>query len=256
VIYPCKICDSDSFHIASRLVKNANSYFRLASYYRCTNCRFAFGDFFDNIQSLVIEDFYKYPDYLKYDHWARFEHDGIGPGRREILLRSLQIAEENLRKKPQRVLIYGNGMSKIISLLNSGGNSFQVFATFSYTGHPNEITQREFPKYYQTFDCIIAAEVFEHFVNPINDFANMLKFLKPKGWIVGTTGSLEQYSKIHLENPLHYLFGNPSNGHVAFYSRESIGVLATKLGLIDNTDLASQFGHDSRKWRIILGLRS
>ncbi len=169
------------------------------------------------------------------------------------MLKNLKYAEKMMDQRVKKILIYSNGVSKILDIINKKCN-YSVYATYSYNNHENEIQEDEFSKYYDYFDCVICAEVFEHFTDPFFNFQNVIKFLRPGGWLVGTTGSVEQYAKLFKNDPTYYLTKNPISGHSSFYTESSIEILSNKLGVINRTTIADVNGHDQRKWRIAFGL--
>lgn len=245
----CKICKSN----ATEFYQNSFSFDRKkieVNYFKCAKCGFLFSNYLDSFTNEELKMFYRYPNYLANDEWAKLEHTGKGEGRFPIILDSILYVEYLAKVKMNRILIIGNGLSKALTKLISSPYNYEVYAFDSFLNHPQEIKSEDQNLYYNSFDCIVSAEVYEHFLDPLNDFNNLKSFVRAGGWIVGTTGSVEQYSKLFPERPYYYITDNPKSGHSSFYSYKSITSIARQLNYIDYSRLASEEGHDSRKWRI------
>lgn len=245
----CKICGYRTNLIYSVVLKDVQ-FGRCCEYFECQHCGFCFTPSFDNLTSTEWAAFYKYPDYLDQDRWGMLEWKGIGPGRTEILINSLEYGELLIGRIPNKILIHGNGLSKALENLNSLEKyNGRVYATFSYTGHKNEINDMNFVNRNE-YDLIIAAEVFEHFSDPVKEFGLLQTFLTVGGCMVGTTGSVEKFKEQYPEDPYRYLIAQPRNGHLCFYSKSAIEIISEKLNLLNCSQFTSVADFDLKKWRI------
>jgi rfaE bifunctional protein nucleotidyltransferase chain/domain len=246
----CKVCSCIAKKILSKNAVFCNRSVPL-EIYKCLNCGFVFSDALDTLNNDDYFDLYKYPSYLEVDEWARYEYLNIGPGRSDIQLDGLYLAERLLQKKIGRILLLGSGSSKLPSLLKEMGNGeISIYTTGALSNNNNINITEQFTrdKYKGYFELILSAEVFEHYRNPINEFRELIDLLDPNGLIVGTTGAVEYRG----DDSYAYITSEPRNGHVSYYSRQSISKIASKLSLHDYTMRASNIGHASTKWRVIL----
>ena len=171
----CKICGALSIPCAEvdapwKVLGNAK-----LRYYKCENCGASFTDAFDRFTSEQIKQLYRYPDYFEVDRWAKLESEGIGPGRAQILLDSLWVGEKSLGRPATSVLVAGNGSSKFPHLLKHIRPDIRTIDFSDIADTPN-----------RSYDIILSAELFEHFVEPRKEFAKLLSLLAPDGVAVGT----------------------------------------------------------------------
>lgn len=250
---PCKICGAPSsvFFHSPLFYKHFS---KDCLYYTCTECEFQFTTAYDDFLDTDFQTLYSYPEYLEIDEWARMEHIGIGSGRADIQMESLICAQKLSKDSINKVLVLGNGTCRFPALVSQLGIECFHYSPWGWAYDEYAINKECISDYYEYFDCVISAEVYEHFVYPVAEFQNTLRFLRRNGWLIGTTGGIEWYRSIAPMNPSFYLTANPRNGHASFFSERSIDVLATRLKVQNATTRAGQSGHNARKWRVAFSI--
>ena len=119
-----------------------------------------------------------------------------------------------------RHLDYGGGSGLLSRLLREDG-----WSSSSYDPFVDKDTAIE---ELGTFDLVTAYEVFEHVPDPGQLMNNLAALAKPDGIILFST--LVSDGHIGPAGSLDWWYAAPRNGHISLYSRDSLGLLATRHG--------------------------
>jgi len=204
--------------------------------YECSSCGFVFSDLVDNFTDEEYKQFYKYPEYLEYDPIAKREHEENFLNRSVLLFNlAADFMKKTLNKNP-KILVYGNGKSKAVKLLLNSG--LEAYSYMSETNYGTEITDLSTKKDF--FDLVVSTEVAEHFGNPVKEFGQIKDVLKVGGWTVHSTNCKDRVVKNHVGNigkTLEYMISDvmKNAGHVSFYTKASVDILAKKLNMINRS---------------------
>jgi len=239
----CKICNTESLFLFKREIDRPDFSSYEHEYYECQKCSFMFSTGLDNLTKEQWDQFYKYPDYLQFDGPARDEFKAQNMESTRIkFLERLMLKLPNVRSTPiKKVLIWGNGKSLLLKKLNL---KYDTYATYSSTNSSKELTEKDFPKFKNSFDLVTSIEVIEHFTDPLEEFKVMKSLLKPGGQILASTGSKDSHiwsssETCNIAESLNYLIPyRPRNGgHICFYAMKTVEKLAEILGMKnDSTD--------------------
>lgn len=212
----CKWCNGKAKHFDyCDFNKSCNGYPLgrsniLVEYFRCQSCQFIFTDFFDDWNH---EDF---ATYVYNDEYINVDPDYVG-------LRAKNKVDEfhpvlQYGKKTHSLLDYGGGAGTFTKgLRDRGFKNVQVYDPFSQPEKPDEL-----------FDVVTAFEVVEHSISPRETFTDMLSYMKNDGClIVSQTIQPKDIDTIGS----NWWYMAPRNGHVSFYSDETLRILALDMGL-------------------------
>ncbi len=180
-------------------------------YYSCRQCGFTFTRAFDNWTSAEFSRFVYNDRYTIHD-----------PEYEEIRPRTLaRIVNEHFSENREDIIVldYGSGSGQF-------GNTLFAFGFASVTSYdPFSSPSRPTSQY----DMITCFEVFEHVVDPQALVADLASFLSSDGAIFLTTGiCTEAILDAGLQN---WDYCSPRNGHISFYSLQSLRHLAETRGL-------------------------
>lgn len=192
----CKICNEATYELNDKQFDIV--------YHRCTRCGFIYEDpkFHLNLNDEKSE----------YDsHNNSIENDGYV----NMFRRFIEAFEPYLKGK--RILEYGSGPEPVLSeLLRQGGYEVTSFDPF-FLPDTNYLNK--------TYDLITSTEVFEHFVNPIEEIEKLLSLIN-KGGILAI---MTQFPK----DDTHFLnwWYRRDITHISFYTIESFEYIAAKYNL-------------------------
>jgi len=87
---------------------------------------------------------------------------------------------------------------------------------------------------------VVSTEVAEHFSNPLAEFKQIKNILRKGGWTTHSTTCKDRVVKNYIGNfgkTLEYMIGDvmKNAGHVSFYTKKSIDILANKLDMINKS---------------------
>lgn len=119
--------------------------------------------------------------------------------------------------KEGHILDYGSGPNPVLSiLLKQRGYNVDIYDPYFHREIPSNIH----------FDLITSTEVVEHFHEPLTSFEQMVKLLKPKGYLCILT-------LFHHNDMQHFedWFYQRDPTHVIFYRPKTLSVLANLLNL-------------------------
>lgn len=207
---PCKICGGPATpHTQIDLGFSCGGPHPLSGeyvpYHRCAICGFIYTRFMDHWTSgefaeRIYNDIYGHID-PGYDGWrARmFAPDVIAM----------------LGERRPRILDYGGGKGVLSGLLREAGFEAESYDPFSSPKRPKGL-----------FDLVIAVEVLEHSVTPMETLQEMRDLLEPDGAILATT--LVGSPRPDADNPSDYIA--PRNGHVQQFTIPSLMIAANQIG--------------------------
>ena len=180
-------------------------------YHRCPACRFLFTTAFDRLT----------PDDLR-RHVYNADYPLVDPDYADRRPRANAALLARLFPGPRlaRVLDYGGGDGLLADLLRAAG--------FPHAETYDPLVPRHAARPAGRFDLVVSFEAVEHSTDPAATFAEIAGLLADPGLVLFST--LVQPADID-ERGLGWWYAAPRNGHVSLYSRESLGVLARRLGL-------------------------
>ena len=217
----CKICSSIIKEKAfSKPVKDKKIIF---DYYYCSKCNCLFSDGMDKFTNKQYEDWYSYPEYLKYDNAGTAEY------RRFRAIKEREV----IAPKSKKILVHGSGASEVEKSFKDLG--LEVWSTYSNYKEVNcNIDPSKLPIGY--FDLIISNEVAEHWANPDYEFSLIERVLKKNGFFIGSTGITDnQLKKGKLEDWIYLDNRCLHAGHVMLWSWEAIDIMAKRYNLINKS---------------------
>ncbi|MGC3961954.1 MAG: class I SAM-dependent methyltransferase [Rhodocyclaceae bacterium] len=181
-------------------------------YYRCQKCGFTFTPYFD---TWSVDDFATHIYNAEYG--PRYDPGYLGARPRHnanIIFNSFGQCRENLQ-----VLDYGSGLGMLADLLREGGCARTAsFDPFTHVERPEGV-----------FNMVTSFEVFEHSTDPETLVADVMSFVAEDGAVFFSTVLCRQE---YVESGLHnWWYCGPRNGHVSFYTPESLTLLARRHGM-------------------------
>ena len=201
----CKLClqPSAPYDRATVLMKH------VVQYYQCSSCGF-----------IQTEE----PHWLDEAYASPINLSDIGlVGRNVAFSKVTQAVIGAFLKRDQSYLDYGGGYGLFVRLMRDAGLDFYL-----YDKHCTNLFARGFEVEAQSehgFELVTAFEVFEHLVQPLETIAQMLQF---------SSNILFSTSLVPEHNPKladWWYFGLDHGQHVAFYSYQSLLVIARRFGL-------------------------
>ena len=179
-------------------------------YYSCSSCLFTFTEAFDGwshedfAQNIYNDDYVLHdPEYLSIrpkKHAEMFL--GFSPSVREL-----------------NILDYGSGLGILEKELRQNGfDNFDSYDPFTNVKSPKQ----------SSYDLVVSFEVFEHHPNPKQLFEEIKTYLKPNGALFFATLKIDQ--SVIDAGLSNWWYCVPKNGHISFYSYNSLMLLANKYG--------------------------
>ena len=194
----CKICNQGSHLLFEILVLQK---YRV-KYYKCQNCGF-----------IQTED----PYWLTEAYSSPIGLIDVGLLQRNILLsEKVSVILDEIHSVNGTYLDYGGGYGIFVRLMRDKGFNFYLYEMYA---------QNLFAKYFEMedaetkngFDCLTAFEVFEHFVNPVEEIEKMFR------WAKTIIFSTELQPNDYIEKAADWWYFVPEAGqHVSLYSLDSL----------------------------------
>jgi len=100
--------------------------------------------------------------------------------------------------------------------------------SYGFKIYEGEIEHKEIPKNY--FNVLTLFEVIEHLNNPLLLLKQCKDILKPGGILVIGTGNTDSWTQKVKSNNWEYYDINKHGGHISFFNKSSIRLLAKKAG--------------------------
>jgi len=203
MLIKCKVCESATKFLANSLLLSKYN----VSYFQCSNCGF-----------VQTEE----PYWL-----AEAYSDVIGKSDVGLVFRNHYCSQKtyqiisNLFNHESNFLDYGGGYGLFVSMMRNLGLDFYWLDKFCDNlfakGYEVNINQQ--------YELVTAFEVFEHFVNPIEEIENILKFSRN---ILFSTEILPTDNP----KPDEWWYYVPQEGqHISIYTLKSLSIIAEKYNL-------------------------
>jgi hypothetical protein len=218
---PCLICNTPTQHYDfvefSKNCEERRGTFLpptgiMVDFNRCTNCGHVFAPCFSkwtpedftthiyNKEYLIADP--EYPE-IRPSHFGREIHRLFGNFKSEL-----------------RHVDYGGGDGLTSDMLKSWGWDTRTYDPYGKSS--NQIPEGK-------FNLVTAFEVFEHSPDPQETMRNISKLLDDPGILLLTTGFSD--GEIDDERKLKWWYASPRNGHISFFTKQSIIMLAQQYGL-------------------------
>ena len=192
------------------------------SKFYCPACHFLWTDVFKNMD--LVEYGKKYVE-NNYDHQRR-------PTESRMACAPYLLGKLVRLTGGRRFLDYGCGYNTtyLYELRSRGFDVWgcDISAAVNYSRFVLQLPFENFPDSF--FDGIYSLDVMEHFSQFGEDFKNISRILKPGGYVLHNTISLDEYWKGDKEPPDDPMVWAP--WHCSVFSERSAAMLADKVGLI------------------------
>ncbi len=201
----CKICEGQVLNFAKAKVLNKYD----VNYFQCSNCGF-----------VNTED----PYWLEEAYSNPIARSDVGLVLRNIIFSKLTSSViSNIFNPEARFLDYGCGYGLFVRIMRDLGFNF-----YGYDKFCDNIFSQGLEATEQGIDCyegVTAFEVFEHFVNPIDEIEQVLRFSRN---ILFSTGLLPASNP----KPIEWYYYAPHEGqHVSIYTSKALLIIAEKFNL-------------------------
>ncbi len=237
----CKICGNSGIHMYHKNYPGfvENTFFDI---YRCNNCNTNFSSVKISSEELnqLYEKIYSNKNaqgYDKYIELARNIKQNSNPVKylSKFHASYFGIFKELRNINNKTILDVGCGLGYLTFVLNKLGHKVtgldvssnaikyakENFGDLFVQGTIDELL----PSTLNTFDYVIASEIIEHLLNPIEFLQTLLKFIRPGGKIIVTTPNKDYMN----ERAIWYTDLPPV--HLYWFSKKSIEVIAGKIGV-------------------------
>jgi SAM-dependent methyltransferase len=189
--------------------------------YYCPACHFLWADVFDNLS--LAEYGVKYTE-NNYEHQRK-------PVESRMAFAPRLLAQLIWRTGGRRFLDYGCGYnySYIYELRSRGIDLWgcDISAAVPYSRFVRRLPADGYPD--EWFNGLYSIDVMEHVADFFNDFRAMTRLLRPGGFLLHNTISLDAYWKGDDQPPDDPMVWAP--WHCSVFSNRSAGLLAEKMGL-------------------------
>ncbi|WP_157135549.1 class I SAM-dependent methyltransferase, partial [Kamptonema sp. PCC 6506] len=201
----CKICESESFYFANANILNKYD----AAYFKCTNCGFV-----QTEEPYWLEEAYSQPI---------AETDSGLVFRNYMLARIATNIITKIFNSNANFLDYAAGYGLFVRLMRDIRFNF-----YWYDKYCDNIFAKGWEANLQDdrqYELITAFEVFEHFVNPIDEINKLLNYSRN---ILFSTELLPE----NQPKPQEWWYYAPHEGqHISLYTPKSLSIIAERLGL-------------------------
>ncbi|MEH2449611.1 MAG: glycosyltransferase [Nostoc sp.] len=199
----CKVCESNSMFFAQSILLSKYT----VDYFQCPNCGFV-----QTEEPYWLAEAY-YDAIAKSDVGLVFRNHYCSQKASQIIF--------NLFDHKAKFLDYGGGYGLFVSVMRELGFDFYWFDQFcnNFFAQGFEINRNDY------YELVTAFEVFEHFINPIEEIENILLFSRN---ILFSTEILPTDNP----KPNEWWYYVPSEGqHVSIYTIKSLLIIAEKYNL-------------------------
>jgi SAM-dependent methyltransferase len=180
-------------------------------YYGCPRCGFVFTKAFDHWSA---EDF---AAHIYNEHYIRHDPEYAETRPQYISGWVESLLGESARDI--RILDYGSGAGKMVELLRARG--FSAIEAYDPISSPHRPSG--------AFSLITCFEVIEHTPDPMGLMKDIVSYLAADGVVYFSTGLCTP--DILAAGLANWSYCAPRNGHISFYSRDTLFHLARELGL-------------------------
>ena len=224
----CKICSSTNQVLLGSVnagrVHSKNNKFPLGKsnhcveYFFCNDCSFIYSPSWDNKDS----NFWNYEIYNE-SYSTHVDPDFTGKRSKDIapIIHSIiKILKKASGKNNFQVLDYGSGESLLGKILAKFGIKVDSYDPYSkFSEKPDSVKLN-------SYDLIIAIEVMEHAVSPIELVGILQGLSNEDGLILFTTKIRSEKNK-----DLNWPYIAPRNGHISIFSKKSLRELSSKFNM-------------------------
>jgi len=180
-------------------------------YYGCPRCGFVFTKAFDHWSPEDFSARIYNADYILHDPEYAETRPGYLCGWVEHLLSD--------SPRDIRVLDYGSGAGRMVELLKDQGlSAVEAYDPISSPRRPSGV-----------FSLVTCFEVVEHTPDPMGLMRDIVSYLADDGAVYFSTGLCTP--EILNKGLANWSYCAPRNGHISFYSRETLFHLAREFGL-------------------------
>lgn len=197
----CKICGSNSSHAFTSKVLNKYD----VKYFKCRNCDYLFTE-----EPYWLDEAYKSP--------INISDTGI-MSRNIFFSKIVSSIIYFCFDKSAKYLDYAGGYGIFTRLMRDIGFDFYWHDDFT-----TNLLARGFEKSESRYELLTAFEVFEHFVNPIDEVKKMLALSDS---IIFSTVTLPQ----DIPSSDWWYYGFEHGQHISFYSEKTLRIIADNFGL-------------------------
>ncbi len=177
-------------------------------YYRCSHCEFAFTDAFDDWTHDDFRCHVYNAEYVMFDP----NFDTVRPRKTADRVSRL------FTDRRLRILDFGCGNGRTVDLLREAGFA-HVEGYDPYHAKPVKPAQGD-------FDLVVCVEVAEHTTQPLQLFAELSSWTAAHGVILFSTRDFADVGGRWVDD----WYVAPRNGHVSFYTRKTLSMIAASLG--------------------------
>ena len=189
------------------------------AYHECVACGFCFTDALESADHSQIYD---------ERYWAEVDKDWYDRVGHTMRLFALAARRASQPVAGQRVLDFGCGQGAFVAVARELG-----FDVYGHDLNPPALGREHWIPDIggQSFDAIIACEVVEHLTSPLNTFSALRSCL-PVGGIFCFQTLLYEPGVTTGD----WWYVGPANGHISFYSRSCLPILAERTGFVSLPD--------------------
>lgn len=200
----CKICQKETKKIFKAMILNKYN----INYFYCSNC-----EFLQTEEPFWLDEAYKNPINISDTGYL---------SRNICLSKKLTILLSLIFNKKAKFLDYAAGYGVLVRLMRDIG--FDFYWSDKYT---QNLFARGFEGSLNSkYEAVTIFECFEHFLNPLQEMENLLKFSEN---IIFTTELLPS----SVPGPSEWWYYGLDHGqHIAFYSVKTLNYIAAKYNLL------------------------
>lgn len=202
----CKICEAESSDFATdKILKKYD-----VNYFQCLNCGF-----------VQTEE----PYWLEEAYSEAIASSDVG-----LVFRNIKLSEVSrnlilhLFESEGKFLDYGGGYGLFVRLMRDSGFDFYWYDKFCQNIYSKNFEALENPEN-PAYEVVTAFEVFEHFVNPIAEIEEILKYSK------NILFSTELLPESNPKPSQWWYYALEEGQHISLYTKKALSILAKKFDL-------------------------
>ncbi|MEH2458409.1 methyltransferase domain-containing protein [Nostoc sp.] len=205
IMLKCKVCESDSVFLANTKILGKYE----VDYFKCSNCGFV-----QTEEPYWLEEAYS-EAIARTDVGLVFRNNNLSRQAAHIIFR--------IFNHEAKFLDYGGGYGLFVRMMRDLGLDFYWIDKFCTNLFAKGFEGNEYVG--DSYELVTAFEVFEHFVNPIEEIENILKFSRT---ILFSTELLPENNP----KPNEWWYYAPHDGqHISIYTLKTLSLIAKKYNL-------------------------